>query len=70
MSKRKKIHTIEDAVKLSKKTESEAKELRSLWEENERDIIQLNAIITRFLKLKWYQRLFIKWDDRRLYTDE
>lgn len=69
MSKRKKIHSVEDAMKRIGTLEAENKELRSLWSENERDILQLNAILTRFLRLKWYQRLFIKLEDQRLYKD-
>lgn len=48
---------------------AENKELRRLWIENEGDIIELKSIMTRFFSLKWYQRLFIKWDDWRLHRD-
>jgi cell shape-determining protein MreC len=69
VSKRKKIHSVEDAISRVERLEAENKELRSLWSENEGDIIQLNAVLTRFLRLKWYQRLFIRLDDQRLYKD-
>lgn len=48
---------------------AENKELRRLWIENEGDIIQLKCIMQRYFRLKWYQRLFIKWDDWRLHKD-
>lgn len=48
---------------------AENKELRELWIENEGDIIELKCMMQRFFQLKWYQRLFIKWDDWRLHKD-
>lgn len=70
MSKRKKIHTVEDAIKRIGTLEAENKELRSLWSENEDSVVKLNGVLTRFLRLKWYQRLFIKLEDVRLYRDQ
>lgn len=69
MSKRKKINTVEDAIKRIERLEAENKELRSLWSENEGDIISLASNWARFLRLKWWQRLTIKADDRRLHKD-
>lgn len=70
MSKRKKIHTIEDAITRLKLAEADNAQLRSLCEAANSNVVKLNMIITRFLKLKWYQRLFVKWDDPRLYKDQ
>lgn len=48
---------------------AENKELRRLWIENEGDIITLKCVMKRFFELKWYQRLFIRWEDWRLHKD-
>ena len=48
---------------------AENRELRNLWIENEGDIIELKCIFTRYLALKWYQRLFVNWHDWRLHYD-
>lgn len=48
---------------------AENKELRRLWIENEGDIIELKSMLTRFFGLPWYKRLFIKWNDKRLWKD-
>lgn len=48
---------------------AENRELRRLWIENEADIIELKSALQRFLRLKWHQRLFIKWDDWQLHKD-
>lgn len=69
MSKRKKINTVEDCIKRIERLEAENKELRSLWSENESDIISLAANWARYLRLKWWQRLTIKATDRRLHKD-
>ena len=57
---------IGDRVKI---LEAENKELRRLWIENEGDIIKLKCTLQRFLEMKWYQRLFVKWSDWRLHRD-
>lgn len=49
---------------------AENKELRRLWIENEGDIIELKSMLTRFFRLPWYRRLFIKWEDKRLWRDK
>lgn len=69
MSKRKKINTVEDAIKRIERLEAENKELRSLWIEAEGDTIELASNFARYLRLKWWQRLFVKADDPRLHKD-
>lgn len=49
---------------------AENKELRRLWIDNEGDIIELKSMLHRYFELKWYQRLFIKWHDKRLWKDK
>lgn len=44
-------------------------ELRRAQNKTAEGIVQLNAKFNRFLNLKWYQRLFIRFDDPRLYSD-
>lgn len=70
MSKRKKINSVEDAMTEIGKLQAENKELRSLWIENEGDIISLASNFARYLRLKWWQRLFVKADDPRLHKDK
>lgn len=70
MSKRKKISSVEDAMAEIGKLKAENKELRSLWIENEGDIIELASNFARYLRLKWWQRLFVKADDPRLHKDK
>lgn len=48
---------------------AENKELRKLWIETEADLIELKCLMRRFFKLKWHQRLFVKWTDWRLHKD-
>lgn len=40
--------------------EAENRELRSLWIENEGDIISQKARLDSFWRLKWWQRIFKK----------
>jgi hypothetical protein len=51
--------------RLNEQLTAECAELRRLWIENEGDIIELKSMLTRFFRLKWYQRLFIKWEDTK-----
>lgn len=48
---------------------AENKELRSLWSENEGDIIELKCMFNRYLRLNKRDRLKIGPDDPRLITD-
>jgi len=69
MSKRKKISSVEDAMKEIGTLQAENRELRDLWSQNESDIISLATNFARYLRLKWWQRLFVKADDPRLHKD-
>lgn len=69
MSARKKIHSVEDAIKRIERLEAENKELRNLWIENEGDIISVKSVFQRYIRMNWHQRLFIKHDNELLYKD-